>query len=105
MNPFSLISASEVSSFAADVFPTLRVVLAIVIAVLVLALIVIILIQPSASNGVNPITGQTETFYGKNKGRTLEGLLRRLTVIFSITVAVLTVVYFITVMIYTGYSA
>ena len=105
MNPFSLINASEVSSFAADVFPTLRIVIAIIIAVLALALVVIVLIQPSASNGVNPITGQTETFYGKNKGHTLEGLLRKLTVIFSITIAVLTVVYFVTVMIYTGYSA
>jgi preprotein translocase subunit SecG len=101
----NLLTLLGVSDFAADVFPVLRVVIAIIIAILGLALIVTVLVQPSASNGVNPITGQTETFYGKNKSRTLEGLLRKLTVIFAITIAVLTVIYFVTVMIYTGYSA
>jgi preprotein translocase subunit SecG len=101
----NLLTLLGVSDFAADVFPVLRVVIAIIIAILGLALIVTVLVQPSASNGVNPITGQTETFYGKNKSRTLEGLLRKLTVIFAITIAVLTVIYFVTVMIYTGYTA
>ena len=101
----NLLTLLGVSDFAADVFPVLRVVVAIIIAILGLALIVTVLVQPSASNGVNPITGQTETFYGKNKSRTLEGLLRKLTVIFAITIAVLTVIYFVTVMIYTGYTA
>lgn len=90
-------------AFVVDTFPIIRIVLAIVIALMCLALTVVVLVQPSGSNkGVNPITGQSETFYGKNKSNTLEGLFRKLTVIIAITVAVLAVVYFATVIIYPG---
>lgn len=98
-----ILATGALPAFVVDTFPIIRIVLAIVIAIMCLALTVVVLIQPSGSNrGVNPITGQSETFYGKNKSNTLEGLFRKLTVIIAITVAVLAVLYFVTVIVYPG---
>ena len=98
-----ILATTALPAFVVDTFPIIRIILAIVIEVMCLALTVVVLIQPSGSNrGVNPITGQSETFYGKNKSNTLEGLFRKLTVIIAITVAVLAVLYFVTVIVYPG---
>ncbi|MBE5732491.1 MAG: preprotein translocase subunit SecG [Clostridiales bacterium] len=100
----NLLAAQGLSVEAVAAFEVIRVILAVIIALMSIVLIAVVIIQPSASNGVNPITGQSETFYGKNKSRTLEGLLRKLTVILAISIAVLTVLFFITILI-TGRQA
>ncbi len=94
----NLLGAS-VPEWIAVSFPIIRIVIAVIIALMCLALIVTVIVQPSGSNGVNPITGQSETFYGKNKSHTLEGFLRRLTVILAISIAVLAVLFFVTLLI------
>lgn len=38
-------------------------------------LIVTVLLQPGESNGLGAITGGAETFFGKNKAKTMEGKL------------------------------
>ena len=55
--------------------------LVVIAALLALFLIIVIMIQPSNSNGISALGGQQETFYGKNKGKTMEHKLRRLTVV------------------------
>ena len=88
-----------VAEWVAVSFPIIRVVLAVIIAIMCLVLILTVIVQPSASNGVNPITGQSETFYGKNKSRTTEGFMRRLTVILAIAIVVLAVLFFVSLII------
>ena len=86
-----------------DSFPIIRTVIIIVMVVLSLALIFLVLAQPSNEQGMNAITGQTaDTFYAKNKSKTLQGAFKRLTVIVSIVLAVLSLVFFITLAIYSG---
>ena len=103
MNNILALLGASVPAWVVDSFPTIRIIIAIVVTLLSIGLVVIVLIQPSASNGNSVITGgQSDTFYGKNQSRTLEGLLRKITVIVSITIAVLIVAYFITVIVYTG---
>ena len=98
----SLLSADvSVPQWVADSFPIFRIIFAIAIAILCLALTVIVLIQPSASNG-NAITGQSDTYYGKNQSQTLEGFLKKLTVILAIVIAAIAVLYVITVLVYPG---
>jgi len=53
------------------------------------------MLQPSETQGLGAISGGTDTFFAKNKSKTLQGLLRRLTIIISISMAVLTIVFFI----------
>ena len=69
----------------------------IVLAIYLLVCVVLIIVatmQTKDSDGASgTITGSsTNNFYEKNKGRTREGKLKRLTIILSVTFAVLTIV-------------
>jgi preprotein translocase subunit SecG len=57
--------------------------------------IIVVMMQKSNSDGISAITGSSETFYGKNKSKTLDSKLKRLTVICLIVIAVLCVLYFV----------
>ena len=58
-----------------------------------LALTVIILMQEGKSAGLGAIAGAADTYWGKNKGRSMEGILVKLTtlcvVLFIVIAAVL----------------
>ena len=60
-------------------------------------LIIVVMMQKSNSSGISAIGGQQETFYGKNKGKTLEHKLRKLTVITVCIMAALMIVFSIVV--------
>ncbi len=60
-------------------------------------LIIVVMLQQSNSSGISAIGGQQETFYGKNKGKTLESKLRKLTVITVTLMAVFMIVFSIAV--------
>ncbi len=65
----------------------------VVIAVCTLFVILVVLFQPGNSSGISALGGQTETFLGKNKSKTFEYRMRKLTVISSIVLAVLFIVF------------
>lgn len=60
-----------------------------------IALIVIILMQEGKSAGLGAIAGAADTYWGKNKGRSMEGMLVKLTrvlvVLFMVISAVLNI--------------
>ena len=60
-----------------------------------LAAIILVMLQPGNSQGIDALSGSSETFYGKNKGKSTESLLKRLTVACLVVLAVLAVVFFI----------
>jgi preprotein translocase subunit SecG len=66
-----------------------------IILVLSILSIVFVLMQPSNSDGINSITGSSETFFGKNKGKSIESKLKKWTVICLIAIGVLSVIFFI----------
>ncbi len=50
-----------------------------------IALIVVVLLQSSNQAGLSgAIAGGAETFFGKNKGRTIDGMLKKLTGVMAI---------------------
>ena len=57
--------------------------------------IVLILMQKSNSDGIQGITASSETFFGKNKGRSSESTLKKLTWIMLGVIAVLAIVAYI----------
>ena len=59
-----------------------------------LVLIIICLMQSKDDEGASGaiVGGSSSSFYEKNKGRTKEGKLKRLTIILGITFAILTIV-------------
>ncbi len=63
--------------------PWYEIVLGAVILVTSIVLIVIVLMQEGRSDGLGAIAGGAETFLGKNKGRTMEEKLVKITKIFA----------------------
>lgn len=64
-------------------------------AVAAIAAIVLVMLQPGNSQGIDALGGSSETFYGKNKGRSLESKLKMWTIICLAVLAVLAVIFFI----------
>ncbi len=85
----------SISTEAAAVLQTIRTVLLIVEAVLAVAIIVTIFFQPANTTGVSAIDN-TETYYTKNKKRSTEGMMRTATIVLAIAMAVIAIVFFIT---------
>ena len=57
----------------------LKIVLMIIFAIDCIALTVIVLMQEGKSAGLGAIAGAADTYWGKNKGRSMEGMLVKLT--------------------------
>ena len=76
-----------------NVWPTLRIIAVVVMAICALFIILVVLFQPGNSTGVGALGGQTETFLSKNKGKTFEHKMKKLTVISGTVFAVLSVVF------------
>jgi preprotein translocase subunit SecG len=56
------------------------------------ALTVLVLMQEGKSAGLGSISGAAETYWGRNKGRSMEGMLVKLTRIFVILFIVIAAV-------------
>lgn len=73
----------------------LKIVLTILFIVVCIALVVLVLMQEGKSAGLGAISGAAETYWGKNKGRSMEGILvkftRALVVLFLVIAAVLNI--------------
>ena len=69
----------------------LRIVLTVLFIIVCVALVVLVLMQEGKSAGLGTIGGAAETYWGKNKGRSMEGLLVRLTKILAFAFILLTV--------------
>ena len=61
----------------------LRIILTIVFILVCLALVVLVLMQEGKSAGLGAISGAAETYWGKNKGRSMEGTLVKITKILA----------------------
>ncbi len=57
----------------------LKVILAIVFVLICIALTVIVLLQEGKSAGLGSISGMADSYWGKNRGRSMEGTLEKFT--------------------------
>ncbi len=71
----------------------LRIVLTVIFILVCIGLTVLVLMQEGKSAGLGSISGAAETYWGKNKGRSMEGLLVKITkylaVFFMVLAAIL----------------
>ncbi|MCI8315485.1 MAG: preprotein translocase subunit SecG [Lachnospiraceae bacterium] len=70
----------------------LRIILTIILIVVSIVFTVIVLMQEGKSAGLGAISGAAETYWGRNKGRSMEGALVKLTKILGIVFMLLAVV-------------
>ena len=73
-----------------------RTIIQIVFIILSIIMTVIVLMQEGKNNGLGALTGSADTYWSKNKGRSMEGMLvvkvtRVLLALFLIVSAVLTI--------------
>jgi len=73
----------------------LKTIVTVVFILICLAMTVIILMQEGKSAGLGAISGAADTYWGKNKGRSMEGMLvkvtRALVVLFMVIAAALNI--------------
>ena len=86
----------DVSAATATLLTTLRSIVLILTAIAAIVIIVAVLIQPSnPDGGRNVITGTNDSYYAQNKGSTKEGRLKKLIIICSIAILVLTIAFYV----------
>lgn len=71
---------------------TLRLILTIIFILICVALVVLVLMQEGKSQGLGSISGAAESYWGKNKGRSMEGRLVQITKILAISFMVLAII-------------
>ena len=73
----------------------LKTIVEVVFIIVCIFLTVVILLQEGKSAGLGAISGAADTYWGKNKGRSMEGLLVKLTrlgvILFLVLAAVLNI--------------
>lgn len=70
----------------------LKTILTVIFIVICIALTVIILLQEGKSAGLGTIAGAADTYWGKNKGRSKEGMLLKSTTVLVVLFMVLAIV-------------
>ncbi len=71
----------------------LRITLTVIFILVCIALVILVLMQEGKTAGLGAVSGAAETYWGKNKGRSMEGKLVKITtglaVVFLLLVVVL----------------
>lgn len=70
----------------------LRVILTVIFVIDCIALTVVVLMQEGKSQGLGSIAGAADSYWGKNKGRSMEGGLVKATTIMAVLFFVLTII-------------
>ena len=83
------------ASITNEAWKVIDAVLIILMTVISIAIVVVVMMQEGESGGVSAISGgSSDTFYGKNKGRSKEQILKRVTLILGAVMLVISVVFF-----------
>lgn len=70
----------------------LRIALTVIFIFVCLALVVLVLMQEGKSAGLGSISGAAESYWGKNKGRSMEGQLVKFTKILAVLFMLLAII-------------
>lgn len=71
---------------------TVRIIVTVVFIIVSIALAGIVLMQEGKSAGLGTISGAAESYWGKNKGRSMEGMLVKVTKVLAVVFMLLAVV-------------
>ena len=70
----------------------LRIIVTVLYVLICIALTVVVIMQEGKSAGLGAISGMAETYWGKNKGRSIEGKLELATKILAVLFIVISLV-------------
>ncbi|MBR4732407.1 MAG: preprotein translocase subunit SecG [Lachnospiraceae bacterium] len=69
----------------------IRIILSILYIIVSVALVILVLMQEGKAQGLGSISGAAESYWGKNKGRSMEGMLVKITKVLAVCFLALTV--------------
>ena len=78
-----------------NLYITLSRVMIVLMLVAAVAAIVLVLLQPGNSTGIDALGGSSETFFGKNKGKSIEAKMKKWTYICLAILLVFSVCFYI----------
>ena len=70
----------------------LKTILTVIFILVCLALVVLVLMQEGKAAGLGAISGAAETYWGKNKGRSMEGRMVKFTKVLAVSFFLLAVI-------------
>ena len=70
---------------------TVRIIVTVVFIIVAIALSGIVLMQEGKNSGLSALSGVADTYWSKNKGRSMEGMLIRITTILGIIFVVMAI--------------
>ena len=97
----NLLNSNTIAPWISSSFPWIQGGLVVVIALTSIILIIGVLVSPPNTGvGNNAITGASESYYTKNKGKNNQGRIRNLVIICASVIAVCAILYFVAYSIY-----
>ncbi len=90
-NFYNLLVSSETNVLRNVLFVATLVIMALA----AVTAIVLILLQPANSTGIDALGGSSETFFGKNKGKSMEAKMKKWTIICLVVLLVFSVIFFV----------
>lgn len=73
----------------------LSVSLIVLMAISALTAIILVMLQPSNSTGIDALGGSSETFFGKNKGKSIEAKMKKWTIVCLIVLVIFAVAFYV----------
>ena len=70
----------------------LKTIATIVYIIVCVALVIVVLMQEGKTNGLGAVTGAADTYWTRNKGRSTEGVLVKVTVVLAVLFIALSIV-------------
>lgn len=91
----ALLSGGGMSNAEYTLYITLTLIFIALLFIASIVAIIVILFQKSNSDGIQGITATSETFFGKNKGKSIESKLKKWSWITLIVIGVLAIVVYV----------
>ncbi len=95
MNSLALNFTSLLAEISYEVRTNVKIAFAILMVIASIAIIVVIMMQKGTNDDVGVISGSSETYYGKNKERNKEGVLKKITLGLFVFILVCAIISFV----------
>ena len=91
----NLLALPTSGSASYNLYMGLSVTMIVLMAISALTAVVLVLLQPGNSRGIDALGGSSETFFGKNKGKSIEARMKKWTWICLLVLVIFSIAFYI----------
>ena len=88
-----LVPAKGASSY--NLYMGLSITMIVLMAIAAITAVILVLLHPSNSQGIDALGGSSETFFGKNKGKSIEAKMKKWTWICLVVLVIFSIVFYV----------